>query len=469
MTRSIRSQLLIIIIGTVVLFGAIIVSYIWTDTDRSINEMFDMRLQRETQMFVVIAREEHHQTTQTRGVIPWPLESDDYENTITYQADMAMQVWISGKMRALTEGTPGFPDPTSPGFINMELNEDEWRVFYYTETFPAAVGDPVDIWVAIGEPVAQRRAVINRMLLQSSLPLIGIILLLMAVLFWGIGRALKPLHKLKNQIVRRSPRSLRPVASAETPQELKPIVAALNDLLSQLSIALEKEKRFTADAAHELRTPLSALMAQAQVAIREPDEELRNNALQKLIQGVGRASHLVNQLLTLSRLDPEHAGFDKLEFRLAPVMENLLADLAPEALRRNIDLRLEDHAGNAVVQGEKVLIETLLRNIVHNAIIYAPENDGLVTVSINNDGGDCRIIVTDNGPGIPLEDIDRVFDRFYRIPGNSSFGAGLGLSIASRIARLHHADLKLSANPDDTGLVASISLHRVGGADSAED
>lgn len=459
MTQSIKNQLLRIVIGTVILFGILIIVYTWIDTNHSVHEMFDTRLQREAQLVIRIAREEHHQTTQTRGMVPWPLESSDYENTIVYKTDMAMQVWISGKLRALTESTPGFPDPVSADFSNMSFNSKEWRVLYFMERFEASSGDtaPIDIWVAIGEPVAERQAIITKMLWQSSLPLIAIIFLLVVTLYWGIGIALKPLDRIRKQIIRRSPQALDAVESEDIPQELKPFVTALNTLLEKLKLTLEKEKQFTADAAHELRTPLSGLMAQAQVAAREPDDELRERALRRIIQGAKRASRLVNQLLTLARLDPDHVIYDTKDFKILPMLEDMLADLAPEAKKREVEVTLHTHGSDAVVVGEQGLIEILLRNIVHNAIIYAAESEGLVEIDIHTDGEFCHFIVNDNGPGIPEENISQVFDRFYRAPGNASFGAGLGLSIASTIARLHQTSLKL-VNRSGPGLSASVAL-----------
>ena len=147
MTLSIKSQLLRIVIGTVILFGIAIITYSWIDTYRSVNEMFDTRLQREAKMVIMIAREEHHQTTQTRGMVPWPLESNDYENTIVYKTDMAMQVWISGKLRALTQGTPGFPYPVAADFSNLKFESQEWRVLYIKESFEVSSSDaaPIEI------------------------------------------------------------------------------------------------------------------------------------------------------------------------------------------------------------------------------------------------------------------------------------------------------------------------------------
>jgi len=459
MTQSIKSQLLLIVIGTVIFFGAIIVTYTWVDTSRSVNKMFDERLQREARMVARIAKEEHHQTTQTRGMVPWPMESSDHENTITYDSDLAMQVWISGKLRALTESAPGFPSPKSAGFSNLFFDAMEWRIFYSKERFEASSGDDrkIDIWVALGEPVAQRQAVINRMLLQASLPLVGLIFLLVVALYVGIGRALRPLDRLKKQIVRRSPQSLAPVESETVPQELKPFVAALNTLLSKLKAALEKQKRFTADAAHELRTPLSGLMAQAQVAAREPDEELRNRALQRVIQGAHRASRLVNQLLTLARLDPDQADYETMELKIQPILEDLLADLAPESEKRGVNVQLTSNCPDTAVLGEQSLVEIMLRNVIHNAIIYAPETTGLVEIDVCTDQDYCHFTVKDNGPGIPEEKMSQVFDRFYRAPGNSSFGSGLGLSIASTIADLHHTSLNLENRPD-SGLSVSVAL-----------
>ena len=354
----------------------------------------------------------------------------------------------------------------SPAFQTLSSQPQPWRILYLGEDFAAETGGTVPIWVAVGEPWSDRNSVINRMLWQSSLPLAGIVLLLAIVLYTGVGRALQPLQRLRNQIARRSPKSLKPMRAEQAPMELKPVIDAINDLLRKLDVALEREKQFTADAAHELRTPLGALKAQAQVALRESDAERRSVALQNLVLGVERATHLVNQLLTIARLDPGRTELRDSSFALVPGLEEVLADLAPEAQERGVELRLERACDGVAVKGDKVLIQTMLRNIVHNAIVYAPEKVGAVTVHARLVENGCRISVIDNGPGIPKTERERVFDRFYRIPGNSSFGAGLGLSIASRVAGLHETELRIEENPAGTGLCVSVQLQIDGDADA---
>ncbi|HQT26076.1 MAG TPA: ATP-binding protein, partial [Burkholderiales bacterium] len=234
------------------------------------------------------------------------------------------------------------------------------------------------------------------------------------------------------------------------PGELRPLVDAINTLLSRLEYSFENERRFTADAAHELRTPLAALKTQAQVAMRASEEAQRKKALEQVIGGVDRATHLVQQLLTLARLDPQFAQVGNSKVDLHQVVVGVLTELAPEALAKRIELVFEE-APRAMVKGDPEMIRILTSNIVRNAIRYTPE-EGHVEVRIGEDVDAVRLHVIDNGPGIERGERTNVFERFYRTLGNRASGSGLGLSIVKRIADLHHAEVTLDTGENGKGL-----------------
>lgn len=237
------------------------------------------------------------------------------------------------------------------------------------------------------------------------------------------------------------------------PEEVAPLAQALNDLFARLQQAFEGERRFTADAAHELRTPLAALKIQAQVALRANNVVERNTALENVLRGVDRATRLVEQLLTLARVDPETItlGFKPVE--LQGLAASVMRDLEPLAHAKHIEMALEVSSACNVF-GDDAQLGLLLRNLIDNAIRYTPAG-GRVLVVLQSIGG-VSIEVCDTGPGIAAAERDQVLQRFYRISGSGEEGSGLGLSIVRRIAELHGAQLTLSDNPSGTGLLAKV-------------
>jgi two-component system sensor histidine kinase QseC len=276
----------------------------------------------------------------------------------------------------------------------------------------------------------------------------------LALLIWfGVGAGLQPLKRLKQEVKQRTANRLEPLAMAGVPEEVAPLAQALNDLFVRLQQAFEGERRFTADAAHELRTPLAALKIQAQVALRSTDETERQSALENVLRGVDRATRLVTQLLTLARVDPETAAIDYKPVELRGLAASVMADLEPLAHAKQIEMTLED-CSLCKVLGDDAQLGLLLRNLLDNAIRYTPAG-GKVSVTVRNTNG-ISLEVRDTGPGIAETEREQVQQRFYRITGNGEEGSGLGLSIVRRIAELHGAKLVLSDNDLGHGLLANV-------------
>jgi two-component system sensor histidine kinase QseC len=276
------------------------------------------------------------------------------------------------------------------------------------------------------------------------IPILLSIPLLALMIWYGVARAMLPLRNIAADVKNRRPDNLHPIPETVVPLEAKPLVDALNALFQRLQQAFETERRFTSDAAHELRTPLAALKTQAQVALRATADDERRRALTQVITGVDRATHLAQQLLTLARIDPTlWVGREQVD--LPALASEVMAEIAPVALGRDIDLSLE--AGStASFQGDRAMLGIMLRNLVDNAIKYTPDG-GKVEVRIEQDGPRIILCVDDSGPGIPPEERACVFERFYRQVGTSVPGSGLGLSIVRRIADLHHAEVRLADAP----------------------
>jgi two-component system sensor histidine kinase QseC len=263
------------------------------------------------------------------------------------------------------------------------------------------------------------------------------------------------LQRLRQALLKRDTQTLKPVSLPDTPQEVQPMLDALNDLLQRLAQRMETERRFTADAAHELRTPIAAIRAQAQVALTSAsNDQVRQHALQDTLLGCDRASRVVEQLLTLARVDgPQDVVSEP--FRLDQLAQHILADLAPEALRRGQTLELL--APDALqVNGQSTLWHILLRNLVDNALRYSPDG-AVVRIQIERMArGQVTVTVQDSGPGLSPADTARLGERFFRVLGTVATGSGLGWSIVRHIAALQHIDVQVGRSADLGGLQVTL-------------
>jgi two-component system, OmpR family, sensor kinase len=279
------------------------------------------------------------------------------------------------------------------------------------------------------------------------------------VIWFTVGNALVPLQRLTQQLKARRVHALDPLPAASLPDEVQPLLQALNDLLARLRAALERERAFVADAAHELRTPLTALHLQMGMLARASDETERGVAMSTLSSGVQRAIRLVEQMLALARQEPR-ADSLRVPVRLDDLAREIVAELVPLADAGRIDLGVAA-AQPATVVADADALRTLLRNLVDNAVRYTPPG-GRVDVSVaapaGGVAGSARLTVSDDGPGIVPAERARVFDRFYRRPGTVPPGSGLGLAIVKAIADAHGATVVLADGPGGKGLAVTLSF-----------
>ena len=278
--------------------------------------------------------------------------------------------------------------------------------------------------------------------------------MLTLLLWWAVTGGLRPLRTLGEQVARRDPDNLAPLDAGTPPAEVAPLVGSLNHLFERVGQSFARERQFTADAAHELRTPIAALRTQAQVALGATTDFERAKALRQVVAGCDRAARLVDQMLTLARLDPAQADRPAAPCNLVAIARSALADAAPGALDRAIDVELvaED---DCTVAGDPALLSVLVRNLVDNAVRYGGSGTR-VRVTVARDGGGVELRVADDGPGVPAADMGRLGERFYRQMGTAATGSGLGLSIVRRIAEVHGALLAFRAAEAGTGLVVSV-------------
>ncbi len=340
-----------------------------------------------------------------------------------------------------------------PGLSNIWINGTNWRVF-------TSVDRKHHLTFMVAEQSNFRRSLENQ-LTSDSIVIMLLTYPFLGVLIWIIvGRALHILKKVTGAVKNRAANYLEPVDVSAVPTELEPLIEELNELFKRLSQAFDREKRFAADAAHELRTPLAALKTQVQVAVQSQEPAQLKASLKKVIIGVDRATHVVQQLLTLSRLLPGTSINAPETMDLNHAAAEMAAILAPEAVKKNIELEFISANMPAYITGNPTAIGIMIRNLLDNAIRYTPEN-GDVVIQVQAANETCVLTVSDTGPGIPAELRERVFERFYRVIGNKAQGSGLGLGIVQQISDAHNAELDLLSPDNHSGLVVKVTFKRV--------
>lgn len=368
-----------------------------------------------------------------------------------YESKLAFQVWdASGHLLVHSAGAPSLESPSQQeGFAALELGPHKWRGFLLRDTSTGLL-----IWT--GERDDVRRELVTSIVRHTLFPTLLGSLLLAALLWWAIGWGLAPLRNMAAVIRARHADSLQPLQLEPLPSELAPMQAALNRLLGQIERLLERERRFIADAAHELRTPLAVLRVHVQNATQARDEAEREQSLGYLLGGIDRATRVVNQLLTLARMEPLIERGELAQVDVLALVRETLAELTPWVLKQGLELDLEAEEGDYHLNADPGSLGIALQNLVTNAVNHSPAG-GRLHVRLSADAQRLLLQVEDQGPGIPAEDLERVFERFYS--RGTVQGAGLGLAIVQSIARRHAGQIRLR-NLDSGGLQASLELPR---------
>ena len=311
--------------------------------------------------------------------------------------------------------------------------------------------------VTVGQTLAARDKLI-RDLWVTSLMQQGLLVVAAAFLAWiGLKRGLAPLNRLRTAMSERRTGALTPLEAPQAPVEVQPLVTSLNDYIARLSLLMETQRRFVANAAHQLRTPLTLLKTQATFGLREETTTGKDEALNAVTTSLDYLTRLTNQLLVLARAEPGTNHGARVDIDLVPIVRKLMEDFAPVALDRNIDLGIELGDAKVMVHGNPTLLRELMSNLIDNALRYS-FTEGVVTVKLSALGTTVIFTVEDSGPGIPPGERDKVFERFYRVHGAISEGSGLGLAIVAEIVASHDGGVALREPESGKGLIVEVTL-----------
>jgi two-component system sensor histidine kinase QseC len=464
--NSIRRRLLVTLLLTISLVSGSTLVLSYYDAQHEVQELFDAELAQSAKVLQGLLLPELIQGDQAQlntlsylmQNLPPIVISDDEAGLYghEYERKIAFQVWNrNSKLLLKSVSAPEEPlsvsglDPYRRGYSDEYVHNSRWRVFKLwdkNDRFLIQVAEHYDVREELTGDISGK--LVAPALI--ALPVLG-------VLIWlGVGRGLAPVQHVAEEVTRRDPHNLQPMQVGPVPVEILPLVTELNQLFSQLHHAFERERHFTDDAAHELRTPLASVKTQAQVALRATGVAEQQQALRQVISGVDRATHLLGQMLTLARLNPEEKTLEREEIFLHALAADVVAEIAPAAIKKEIALELcgDEHA---IVKADAISVSILVRNLVDNAVRYTPPG-GTVRVEVSKQSDRTVLTVVDNGPGISEELQQRVFDRFFRVVGNNNQGCGLGLAIVKQIADLLSITVEIKNSDVDQGLVVKTTF-----------
>lgn len=434
MVASIRSRIVFTLVAALAVAGLVASFATYHSTRLELSRIFDDQL-RLTALDIV----ERHKAD----------VSDLYVIGQSSQFQILVQVYDSrnNQLSLSQKGSP-LPIAEKTGFSTVELASGrEWRQYVTT------VGTRI---IQVAQPMSIRKALAVDASMRILQPTLIMMLFLAIAIWFVIVQALQSLNKTARAVSLRSPTSLEPIPTDGLPFEVRSLVTAINRLMARLSDSLSAQQRFASDAAHELRTPLAAIRLQAQLLTRAKTPEDAAKYGDRLKQGVARATRLVEQLLTIARLDPDATQKPLQEVSIDAMAHAVVEDLSVAAQSKQITLTADTISAHAM--GLPDALRLMITNLTDNAIRYTPEG-GRIEISVQPMGRSVRIAVTDNGPGIPKEERERVFERFYRALGTKVSGTGLGLPIVSRIVQMHHGSITVEDGfAHDNGCGASFVI-----------
>lgn len=462
---SIRRALLLSIIGTTTVVLLVAAAFSYRSGLREADELFDAKLAHSSRVLMSLMdapldalppRKPGAAADPPDVIRVWHGAFDGEQGSLAqstghvYETKLAFQVRdTAGVLLLRSDSGPARPlAPLAPGFADTTIDGEHWRSF--------TLRSPGGRWYQSGELSGIRAEIAEEIAFGTMLPLLVALPLLALFVWLAVGWACGSLRRVSDAVDQRVPERMTPIALARVPREIAAIIGAVNGLLARLHDALSREKRFTADAAHELRTPIAALKLHAYNLDRAADAAERAQSQQRLDAGIARMERLVAQLLALSRIesDAPPAAMHAAPVDLAEVARRCRDDVV--AATGIDDARIALDLAPAAVAGDELLVDAVVRNLVDNAVRYAAR--GEVSVRITREGDRATLVVEDAGPGIPEDARARVFSRFHRELGSGVEGSGLGLSIVAEALQRLGGTIVLDASPTLGGLRATVSL-----------
>jgi two-component system sensor histidine kinase TctE len=379
----------------------------------------------------------------------------DAQDRLFFRVDHADGTMLGGDAQ-LPPPAPRTRGNGEPRFYESSLRGEPVRMISTQMPINEIAGAPV-VHVQVAETLNKRSRLAWEMVANVVLPQLLLIVMAMAVVWFGVSRGLEPLQRLRRAVSDRSHLDLSPIDPHDVPGEVRPLVDEVNDLMARLGKTFDFQNRFVADAAHQLKTPVSGLKAQIELALRENDPERVRHSLAQLYISADRLSRLVRQLLSLARNEP--GALDSVE--LQPLDLNAFAlevsmEWVPHAIKRSIDLGFEGVEQALVIDADRDRLRELINNLIDNAIRYSQPGGRVTVQATQTADGQCRLAISDDGPSIPVAERKRIFERFHRLLGTQEDGSGLGLAIVSEIATLHGARITLEEDVDGVGNTFSV-------------
>lgn len=390
---------------------------------------------------------------------PRALFRSDQDDTVYYQVASEGQGVIVGDKQLSWAAPPDRWYPEQILYRDDFVDGEQVRVAYQFLR-PGTYSDPRWVLVQVAETRNKRSDLASRVVTGVLLPQFAIIPLAVVLVWVGLTRGISPLNRLQSMIRRRRPTDLSPIRPQSVPEEVRPLIISFNDMMARLEETLQVQQRFIADAAHQMRTPLTGLKMQTELALQESDPEQLRRSLQHIADSTDRAVHLINQLLALARAESTSEKIYAVEqVELESLVCDVAQELYPRAQAKDIDFGIESSGQLLIIEGNAVLLREMIKNLIDNAIKYSPRG-GSVTARTRVAGA-LVFEVEDSGPGIPEAERELVFERFYRVLGSGEDGSGLGLPIVREIAELHGAMVSLNPNPNgQPGTLAQVVFPR---------
>lgn len=453
--KSLKARLTLYVVLPVMLTLLVVGSIGFYSAYNEAQEIYDTELSHVANLMLSLLTAEDQEEAKHKKVDDDDENADivelgnDFEDTgQRHERKLAFRIWKHGKLLFYSKQALHFGEErATSGFSNQQVNGREWRFYVLTDS-------KTGYTLEVAQKSNVREELITKVLSTIFSPLLLLLPIILIVTWAGLRRGLKPLVSVSDAVKRRSALDLTPLPTDLSLTEITPLVDAINGLLTNLEYALQKERRFTDFAAHELRTPIAIFKTQAQTALKATDDNTRRMILEAQVQAADRATNMVDQLLSLARL--EHTDIPMEALSLSTIVQEVMTERLPLAEQKQLSLSFIEKT-SAFIRGNKELLALILANLIDNAIKYTPAQ-GNIRITVSAQDKIATIVISDTGSGIPEDQLPHVTERFYRVSRHQQPGAGLGLTIVKRAAEIMGATFILRNNESGPGLEAILQF-----------